>query len=176
VDTSNLRHRQDGLSLVEVTIATGIIASALVGLAQLFAISIASNHSATTLTYTAVLAEQKIEQLRALAWSFDDGGRPLSDPALSPSPPETLTANTPGWVDYVDQFGRVVGEGAAPPPKAVYIRRWSIEPLPNNPANTIAIQVLVTARTNRGSADRAGSSARLPGESRLVAVKTRKAL
>lgn len=154
----------------------GLMASALVSLAQLFAISVSSNHSAATLTYTAVLAEQKMEQLRGLAWAFDNAGQPLSDAGLSASPQGTLTGNTPGWVDYLDQFGRVVGDGAAPPPKTVYIRRWAVEPLPGNPMNTIAIHVLVTSRANRGAADRPGSTARLPGESRFVTVKTRKAL
>ena len=30
-------------------------------------------------TYAAVLAEQKIEELRALAWGFDTQGLPISD-------------------------------------------------------------------------------------------------
>jgi hypothetical protein len=86
-----------------------------------------------------------------------------------------MTSNMPGWVDYVDQFGEVLGEGAMPPPKTVYIRRWAVEPLPVDPANTLVIHVLVTARTNRGAADSAGSHVRLSGEARLVTVKTRKA-
>lgn len=170
----NSRRRHDGFSLVEVTIATGILAGALVALGQMFAMSISSNRAAGALTYGTVLAEQKIEQLRGLTWAFDNLGQPVSDAALSPSPPDTMTRNTPGWVDYIDRFGQVLDGGAAPPPKTVYTRRWAIEPLPTNPANTIAIHVLVTARTNRGPADRAGSTARLPGESRLVTVKTRK--
>ena len=172
---SNSRRHQDGFSLVEVTIATGIMASALVGLGQMFAIAISSNRAARVLTYTTVLAEQKLEQLRGLAWAFDDRGQPVSDAALSPSPADTMTSNTPGWVDYVDQFGEVLGEGAMLPPKTVYIRRWAVEPLPVDPANTIVIHVLVTARINRGAADSAGSHVRLAGEARLVTVKTRKA-
>ena len=134
------------------------MASALVGLGQMFAIAISSNRAARVLTYTTVLAEQKLEQLRGLAWAFDDRGQPVSDAALSPSPADTMTSNTPGWVDYVDQFGEVLGEGAMLPPKTVYIRRWAVEPLPVDPANTIVIHVLVTARINRGVADRAASS------------------
>jgi type II secretory pathway pseudopilin PulG len=175
VTKSNSRRGQDGFSLVEVTIATGLMASALVGLGQMFTIAISSNRAARVLTYTTVLAEQKLEQLRGLGWAFDNAGQPVSDAALSPSPADTMTRNTPGWVDYVDQFGQVLGEGVLRPPKTVYIRRWSLEPLLADPANTIVIQVLVTARKDRGAADNAGSQSRLPGEARLVAVKTRKA-
>ena len=45
-----------------------------------------------------------------------------------------MESNTPGYVDFVDQFGRYLGTGAATPANAAYIRRWSIEPLPTNPS------------------------------------------
>ena len=50
-------------------------------------------------------------------------------------------------------------------------RRWSIEPLPTNPNNTLIIQVLVTPNRVRGAAD-AGSVGRLAGEARMMTVKT----
>jgi hypothetical protein len=49
-----------------------------------------------------------------------------------------------------------------------------VEPLPTNPNNTLIIQVLVTRRRDRGTAD-IGSVARAPEEARLITVKTRKA-
>ena len=55
----------------------------------------------------------------------------------------------------------------------MYIRRWSVEPLPTNPNNTLILQVLVFLNRDRGDAD-AGNVARLPEEARLVSVKTRK--
>jgi len=189
-ETRNSRRRQDGFSLLETVIATGIMASALVTLGQLFGLSVSSNRAAQALTYTTVLAEQKMEQLRGLEWGLDSVGLPVTDnetdtsaaietPAggtgLSPSPGDTLTRNVLGWVDYVDRSGNTIGGGANPPPKTVYVRRWSVEPLGRNPDNAIVIQVLVTSRLNRGVADAAGSTVRLPGESRLVLVKTRKA-
>lgn len=181
---------QSGFSILEVTIATGIMAGAMVTLAQMFAVSVTNNRAARTLTYTTVLAEQKMEQLRGLTWGFDNLGLPVSDTAtntaaavetptggtgLSPSPAGTLTKNTDGWVDYIDQFGNVLGGGTTPLPKTAYIRRWAIEPLPSNPNNTIVIHVLVTRRRDRGTADTPGSTERLPDEARLVSVKTRKA-
>ena len=186
----NSRRRQDGFSLLEVMIATGIMASALVTLGQLFGLSVSSNRGAQALTYTTVLAEQKMEQLRSLEWGLDVLGLPVTDgetdttaaietptggTGLSPSPADALTRNVPGWVDYVDRSGNTLGGGANPPAKTVYVRRWSLEPLRQNPDNAVVIQVLVTPRLNRGPADAAGSTVRLPGESRLVCVRTRKA-
>jgi hypothetical protein len=59
----------------------------------------------------------------------------------------------------------------------VYIRRWSIEPLPTNPNNTLILQVLVTRWRSRGVADteEANGGRRLPDEARIISVKTRKA-
>jgi type II secretory pathway pseudopilin PulG len=179
-----------GFSLVEVMVATGLLAGALVALAQLFAISTKSNQIAKSGTFTQILAEQKMEQLRGLAWGFDPLGLPVSDTTtdtatspekltggkgLSPSPSNTLQANTDGYVDYLDAQGNVLGDGGTViPDGTAFIRRWYVEPLPTNPNNTLILQVLVTRNRDRGTAD-AGSVRRLPEEARLITVKTRKA-
>jgi type II secretory pathway pseudopilin PulG len=165
-----------GFSLLEAITAIGLMAGALAALGQMFAISVANNRSARAVSYATVLAQQKMEQLRGLTWGFDTLGQPISDttsdtaaPAetptggtgLSPSPAGTLTSSTDGWVDYVDQSGDALGGGTALPPGTVYIRRWAVEPLPSNPADTIVIQVFVTTRVGRG-------------EARLISLKTRK--
>lgn len=187
---------ESGFSLVEVLAATVIMTVALVSLAQLFALSTRANYTARSNTYAALLAQQKMEQLRALTWGFDVLGLPVSDtttdttdggvvngcppPApggngtgLSPSPWGTLQQNTAGWVDYVDQNGCLLGGGGNAPNGTIYTRRWSVEPLPTNPNNTLILQVLVTRNTNRGDAD-AGNVRRLNEEARLMSVKTRK--
>lgn len=186
----NSRQHEEGLSLVEVTIATGLLAAVFATLGHMLALSASTNRAANTLTYTSILAEQKMQQLRALTWGYDGAGQPVSDTTsntaaptetsdggtgLSPSPAHTMTSNISGWVDYLDRFGNVLGGGPAPLPRTVYIRRWAIEPLASSPGNTILIHVLVTARTNRGPADSPGSTLTLPGECRLMSVKTRKA-
>lgn len=186
---------QSGFSLVEVIVATLILAVGLMAVAQLFALSTKGNTSARANTFTVMLAEQKMEQLRALTWGFDTVNLPVSDfttdttnvgtlagcPAggtgagtgLSPSPAGTLGQNTDGWVDYLDEAGCDLGGGGTAPQGTSYIRRWSVEPLPTNPNNTLILQVLVTRRRNRGDAD-AGNVARLPEEARLMSIKTRK--
>ena len=173
-----------------MTIATGIMATALTALGQMFALSVANNMAARAGTYATVLAAQKMEQLRGLTWGYDSLALPLSDTStntalpvesptggtgLTPSPATTLTSNVGGWVDYIDQFGDIIGGGTTVPGKTVYIRRWSVEPLPANPTNTLVLQVIVTTRRNRGDADQAGSTRRPRDEARLVSVKTRKA-
>jgi len=187
--SSSSPDRQHGFSLIEVMVASLILTTGVLALAQLFTLSTTSNVSSRHTTYTTVLAEQKMEELRALTWGFDTAGLPVSDTGsdtasagdatsggtgLSPSPATSLQANTDGWVDYVDQFGRKLGGGAEPPPGAVYARRWSVEPLPTNPNNTLILQVLAFRVRDRGAADD-GSVARMPDEARLATVKTRKA-
>jgi type II secretory pathway pseudopilin PulG len=182
------RHAEGGFSLLETVIATGLLAGAITALVQMFAISVANNISARSGSYATVLAGQKLEQLRGLTWAFDTFGLPAADlttdtaapidtpsggTGLSPSPGGTLTANIAGYVDYVDQFGNILGGGATRPARAVYTRRWSIAPLPGHP-DTLILQVLVMKRVNRGSAD-AGFTRRLPDEARIVGLKTRKA-
>ena len=183
---------ESGFSLVETLVATGLLAGAVAVLGQMFAISMAETTSARTGTFAAVLAEQKMEQLRGLTWGFDIIGLPLTDtssnvalpiqaatggPGLSPSPSNSLRSNVNGYVDYVDGFGRILGGGTTVPAQAIYIRRWSVEPLPTNPNNTVILQVVVTRARDRGAADSVeGSTRRLRDEARLMTVKTRKAL
>jgi type II secretory pathway pseudopilin PulG len=178
-----------GFSIIEVLMATALMVTAVASLAQLFALSTQRNTSSKNTTFAAVLAQQKMEQLRSLTWGFDTLGLPTTDTTtdttkfpetaggtgLSPSPVNTIQQNVVGYVDYLDAKGQSLGGAtAAPPATAVYIRRWMIEPLPTNPNNTIVIQVLVTRHRNRGTAD-GGSVVRLPDEARLISVKTRKA-
>lgn len=182
------RRAEAGFSIVEVMVATGLLASALVALAQLFAIATQTNASARNSTLTMVLAEQKIEQLRALQYTFDRAGLPVQDTetdlavypplatggkGLSPHTDNTLQANTNGYVDYLDPSGRTLGGGTVIPDGTAFIRRWSVEPLPTNPNNVIILQVLVTRQRNRGVGD-AGSVSRGSEEARLMTIKSRK--
>lgn len=181
--------RQAGFSLTETLVATMLLATALVATAQLFAIATRSNASAERSTFAATLAQQKMEQLRGLTWGFDELGLPASDessnlavdpPAptggagLRPSPDNALSSNTPGYVDYVDRHGVPLGGGLTPPAGAMYVRRWSIEPLPTNPNNTLVLQVLVFAVGERENGGAGPVLDRKRDEARLVGVKTRK--
>jgi len=147
---------ESGFSLAEAIIATGLLAGALTSLADMFAISATRNRSARLGSYAIVLAQQKIEQLRALTSGVDESGVPIADAAL--------TANQRGS-DYVDETGTSLG--AETTSRATYERRWSIEPLAASP-NTSVIRVTVSSAVG-GS--RAGS--RAFEEVRLVTYKMR---
>ena len=181
-----------GFSLVEVLISMGLLTAVSLGVAQLFALSTRANLVAKGQTSTTTMAEQKMEQLRALTWGFDaDGqGLPVSDtstnlavdpPAptgagLNPSPVDSLEENVTGYVDYLDAAGAHLGTGMTPPAGAAFIRRWSIQPLPTNPNNTLVLQVLVTPVANEASrVVSVGDRRRMAGDALLVTVKTRKA-
>jgi len=184
--------RQDGFTIVEVLVALLIITVMALGTAQLFAVSIRATQAARYQTSTTVLASQKLEQLRSLTWGFDEAGTglPVSDTTtnlgqdpptgngsgLNPSPPGTLNQNIAGYVDYLDARGRWVGTGVTPPATATYIRRWSIEPLPTNPNNTLILQVLVTTVKRQSElAGTPGPRRRMADDALIVSVKTRKA-
>jgi type II secretory pathway pseudopilin PulG len=173
---------ESGFSLIEVLAAAVILMTGLIAVAQMFIVSTNQNMSARRVTTTAVLAQQKIEQLRGLTWGFDDFGLPISDISsdisvtpptsaggvgLQPSPGDTLNASMSGYVDYLDAYGAWMGTGASPPNGAVYLRRWSIEPLPTNPNNTLVFQVLVGRIAPTGA---------LNDLARQVSLKTRKSI
>jgi len=186
----HLRAGEDGFSLLEVLLATTILAVALASLAQLFTMSTQANAGAKSTTYASVLAQQKMEQLRSMTFGFDNLGLPITDTTtditvvpekvtggkgLAPSPTGSLGKNTDGYFDFLDKAGNSLGGGATPPSGTAYIRRWSVEPLPTNPNNTLVFQVLVTRFRDRGAADTAVEVKRLPEEARIISVKTRKA-
>lgn len=181
-----------GFSLVEVLVAMGLLTVVSLGVAQMFALTARANLMAKGQTSTTAMAEQKLEQLRGLTWGFDLQGQglPLSDtttnltvtpPAhngsgLNPSPTDSLEQNTAGFVDFLDGAGQWVGTGTTPPASAVYIRRWSIQPLPTNPNNTLVIQVLVTpVASEMARVESAFTRTRMAGDALLVTVRTRKA-
>jgi hypothetical protein len=184
------RADESGFSILEVLVAVTLTTVAAAGLAQMSALSTRANISARTTTYASVLAQQKMEQLRGLTWGFDVIGLPVTDTTsnltvvpedaaggtgLTQSPESSLAANTEGYCDFVDKFGRPLGGGTTPPAAAAYVRRWSIVPLPTNPDNTIVLQVLVIRLAARRDVATSSAGGRAPDEARLVSVKTRKA-
>ncbi len=181
-----------GFSLIEVMISMTLLTIVSLGIAQIFAVSTRANYVARGQTSTTALAEQKLEQLRGLTWGFDLGGQglPLTDTTtnlavypptatgsgLNPSPADSLERNTPGFVDFLDPDGTWVGTGTTPPGTAMYVRRWSIQPLPTNPNNTLVLQVLVSPLATEASRVATGDTrTRMVTDALLMTVKTRKA-
>lgn len=139
-----------GFTLIEVLIATAVITVGAASLAQLFLVAAHANRVADTGSTTLLLAEQKMEELLGKD--------------LTPSPAGTLSANMPGFVDYLDSGGVSLGATSVVPPRGVgFICRWSIDPLPNSVVNTLVLQVVVL----RPPLD--------AGQARLISVKFRRA-
>lgn len=185
------RHRPSvdaGFSLVEMLVATAILASGLVALAGLSLIATTTTERARRLTMSVALASQKLEQLRALAWSYDTLGLLLTDESsdlsvtppsaaggrgLLPSPAGSLSSSLPGYVDYLDRGGNWVGTGASVVPGAAYVRRWAVEPLPDDPANIVVLTVVVEDAGRRRS-ETAGRPPPSTFDVSIVSVKARK--
>jgi type II secretory pathway pseudopilin PulG len=127
-----------GFTLVETLVATGVLVTAVAGLAQLFALSARFTRDSAQHGAALVAAQDKLESLRALRFSYDDSGAPLTDPGLQPSPPASLSANTDGYVDWLDHAGNPASEG-----RASYARRWRIATLAANDPAALVIDVCV---------------------------------
>lgn len=144
-----------GFSLVEVLVAMALVASSALGLAELFALASRVTQASRIDTVMTMAAETKMAELRGLPWAYDaaGSGAPLSDPGLATSPSSTLRVNTGGYVDFIDGAGIVVGTGTTVPRQGVYLRRWSILPLPADPAHTLVLQVVAAPVTRPAARD-----------------------
>jgi Tfp pilus assembly protein PilV len=131
-----------GTSLAETLIAIAILAFALLALAQLFIISGAVLRRANDLSMAAILAAQKLEELRTTASGAADA--------------------TSDGVEFVDAAGIVhpVADVAGVP---AYTRRWSVRSLPADAAVRI-VQVRVTPGRHDGTP--------VPGAASAVALIT----
>ena len=142
-----------GTTLVEAIIAIGILAGAVVMLAGLSSVAVRTSALARERSVATLLALQKMEAVCADA------------AASSPSPANAWAVDTPGYVEYLDQYGnRVAGRAGG-----VYVRRWSVTPLPSD-ANLLAIQVAVApCRTPPGAVQCGDASSSV----RLASVRSR---
>lgn len=153
-----------GFTLVEVLVAMALVAISALGLAELISISVRVTQESRIDTVTTLAAAAKMAQLRSMTWAYAPAGTGalVSDVStdvsvdppsaggagLSWSPAGSLQSNVEGYVDYVDATGAYAGRGAEPPPGAVYLRRWSIQPMPSDPAHSLVLQVMA-ARVSR---------------------------
>ena len=123
-----------GFSLIEVMVASAILGCAVLSVAQLVATATAATADARRVSEATLLAWQKLDELRSLAFAFDDAGLPVTDPDLSPSPAETLTNDIDGYVERLDNQ---------------YRRRWAIAPAAGNPDLLILrVRVVAIGREN----------------------------
>jgi len=131
----------DGFTLIETVVATGILVTALAGIAQLLALSVRTTREAGAHTAALAAAADKIEVLRSLAFTFDPVGAPITDPALAGAG-GGLAHDTAGFADHVGVSGEVVdpdSDAAGP----VFTRRWRITALDQSVPEALVIEVCV---------------------------------
>jgi type II secretory pathway pseudopilin PulG len=128
-----------GFTLLETLIATGLIVTAVAGLAQLFALSARFTRDAGQFGVALVAAQDKLESLRSARYDYDIDGAPVTDPALHVSPAGALIGDVANYADWLDERGTVLetGDGAA------YARRWRITEIAVDEPAAVAIDVCV---------------------------------
>jgi Tfp pilus assembly protein PilV len=137
------------MHLVEVLIAAGLLAAVCLSLPIAYTGAARANRAAADVTWTAVLAAQKVEELRSAAF-----------------PP----ADAVEWSELLDADGRAIEDARIGP---VFIRTWRTEALASAPDDTVVITVVVTPYRR---AVAAGIDVRTAGATRLVTLRTRKSL
>jgi Tfp pilus assembly protein PilV len=119
---------EGGFSLVEVLVAACVLAGAVAALLHVFIFATGAHADAHSVTVAAILATQKMEELRA-----------------TESPSELTDA-----VDYADARGVVLADGVAAP--RFYERRWTIQP-----SSIVTGALLVTVTVARSQVRGAGT-------------------
>ena len=124
---------EEGVTLIETVVATGILLVALAGLASLsFVAATTTENQGHLAARTTEYAQDKMEQLLALSY-----GDTTSDTTVFPAataggtglavggaiPP---TAPAAGYVDYLDLNGNLLAGGDNPPANWIYKRVWAV--------------------------------------------------
>ena len=181
-------HEARGFSLVEAVIAVSVLAVGVSAVAQVVLASARANVASQQAAVVQQAARERMEQLRALAWTSDASLVPVSDwssdltitPArasggvgLGVSPVDTLLSNVAGYCDFLDARGAWVAGGAQAPPGAAWVRRWSVVPT-EALADTLTLQVVVVP-VSAATGQAAVSAARGVSGAWLTGMRTRRA-
>jgi type II secretory pathway pseudopilin PulG len=132
-----------GFTLFETLIATGILITALAGVAQLFVLGSQLARHTTNSGAALLAAQNKLESLRGLAFGFDANGHAETDPNLEPSSDRALNEDVPPFLDWLDAGGEPQEEQEG----AAFVRRWRITRLDGQSPDAITIEVCVFAAT-----------------------------
>ncbi|OLB84421.1 MAG: hypothetical protein AUI12_13570 [Acidobacteria bacterium 13_2_20CM_2_57_6] len=161
------RKSQAGISLIETTMALGLLLVVSAGILGLGAIALSTTENQGHLAArTAEYAQDKMEQLLALRYGDTNTDTTVfpavigAGPAgLTPGGSLSTTAPVAGYVDYLDKDGNLVAAGGA----WEYIRVWQITE--NAAGNLKTVSVLSRVRGG------VGQTGQLP-RSTVVAMKS----
>jgi type II secretory pathway pseudopilin PulG len=127
-----------GFTLLETIVATGVLVTALAGLAQLFILGTQLTRQANMAGAALISAQSKLEMLGSLAFGYDAAGAAVTDSLLQPSPASALDENARPYVDWVDKTGQSHDSDRG----AVFVRRWRVKAVDGTP-ESVAIEVCV---------------------------------
>ena len=142
--------------------------------------SIAATARAAVQNLTLIAAADRLEDLRSLAYEYDDVGLAVTDVSTDLSGATrssggaglsaggSVDTGLSGYVDHLDRSGRWLGNSVNPPADAAFTRRWSIKPLPSN-SHVLVLQVVVVP----AAADGGGTGEGVPGAARLFTLRAR---
>lgn len=128
-----------GFTLVETLVATGVLVTALAGVAQLFVLGAQLTRNANVSGAALIAAQDKLEALSGAPFGYDAVGAPVTGSALQPSPANSLDADVEPYIDWTDASARSRADAA----QAVFARRWRVSTLAAGPPDAIAIEVCV---------------------------------
>jgi Tfp pilus assembly protein PilV len=109
-----------GVALLEVIVAAALLVTLAAGASRIIAAAVREGHASRLRAVATASAAAKIEEVRSL-------------------PPGEVAAGA----DCLDAGGTVVGVGIPPPRSAVYVRRWSTQPIDGDP-DVVAVRVDVS--------------------------------
>ncbi len=132
-------HSSRGFTLVETIVATGVLITALAGVAQLLILGAQLTRQANASGQALVAAQDKLESLRGLPFGYDAAGNQQTAPGLEPSPSSSLSENAPPYVDWIDPSGAPLRDASG----ASFVRRWRIDTLDDTTPDAITIEVCV---------------------------------
>ena len=170
------------MALVEALVACTLLAVGVTALLQLFSGSAHVARDGAATTRASALAVQKVEELRALAFTVDAAGQAVTDRSsdtarspessrggtgLTPSSALSLLRDTDGYVDYLDHAGAKV----ASPADAAFRRRWSVSACAGCGSEALVLEVVVRPLSQTDAAVTAVH--RGPGEARLLLLRRR---
>lgn len=127
-----------GFTLFETIVATGILITALAGIAQLFVLGAQLTRQASVSGAALLAAQNKLEQLRGAAFGFDAAGNPVTASELELSSAFSLGEDEAPYCDWLDAGGEAHDDQST----AAYVRRWRVTSIGEDP-DVIAIEVCV---------------------------------
>ncbi|SRR6266542_908337 len=120
--------RDRGFALLEVIVAAALLVALAAGVSRVVAAAVREGYASRLRAVATIAAGDKTEELRSLS-------------------PADLASGT----DYLDAAGESIGSGIPAPQSAVYLRRWTVQPLDGDP-EVFALSVDVFTRDGSHSA------------------------